>query len=565
MTNTVRFLTMDPDPSKAHSREYQHQAIDAEIKSLEESIHALRRRNTLTPISALPTEIIAAIFFLLRLPSIHLALHVAHVCHRWREIALDQPLFWTHIDFTTVSPAGATEILARARMAPLYLEAKVSLRRWDGDRFVALQKELQTHISHISHLRISAEPLHLNSTLEGLISPAPTLERLSLSVEKSARPSRVSVPNTLFDATTPRLSSLELFNCNLSWKSPLFKGLKNLKISVGTRPSLTDWLDALNEMPRLKRLVLHSALPLAPRFPFDVERTITLPSLTRLDISASELDCGLALAHLVLPALTSLCVAAQSYHPTVGEVQNILRYVAQHAHGPQDTQPLQSMSIHGERTRIAILACPMPNIDVAERDAKNFARVAFSVTSEGRNNLDDHIRILDAAVAALPLDGLVTLTSPYDTRLDELFWRRHVSRWPLLKHVHLAPLPARGFRETLLQDNGGRDCPLLPSLTNIELIDTALSARRTLRLCDTLMKRVEQGVPLEVLDLRTCFATSFAVQILSEIVVNIWGPAELETEEPTQLTLGGGRGSFVSDDDSGVEYYCRGYNSYAVV
>ncbi|KAI9453532.1 hypothetical protein BJY52DRAFT_1173560, partial [Lactarius psammicola] len=99
-------LTMDP----SHLR----QAIDAEIKSLEVSIRALKlRRNALAPISSLPTEIIAAIFSSLRVRVTLLAfklgekpsglawLPVAHVCHQWREIALSQPRFWSHIDFTS--------------------------------------------------------------------------------------------------------------------------------------------------------------------------------------------------------------------------------------------------------------------------------------------------------------------------------------------------------------------------------------------------------------------------------------------------------------------------------
>ena len=144
------------------------------------------RSNTLAPISSLPNEIIAAIFLLLRSPDtvgqpdIHLVLRVAHVCHLWREIALSHPLLWSHIDFTTVSTAGATEILARAKMAPLYLEAKVPLYHWDDGRFLALQKGLQTHISRIRHLRISAEHFRLRTILESLISPAPTLDRKSV-------------------------------------------------------------------------------------------------------------------------------------------------------------------------------------------------------------------------------------------------------------------------------------------------------------------------------------------------------------------------------------------------
>ena len=247
------------DPRKPE--EYGQQSINAEIKSLEESIHALRCRNAPEPISSLPTEIIAAIFLLVHVPG-WTDIRLTHVCRRWREIALDHPLFWSHLDFTTVTPAGATEILARARMAPLYLEAKVPGYLWGEARFVAFQKELQTHLSHIYHLRISAVPHYLNSTLKGLISPAPTLEHLSLSAERyrSTRLLQAEVPETLFDTKSPRLSSLELLNCNISWKSPLLRRLKILiiKLSIRAMPSLTNWLDALEEMPQLKKLVLHS-------------------------------------------------------------------------------------------------------------------------------------------------------------------------------------------------------------------------------------------------------------------------------------------------------------------
>jgi hypothetical protein len=71
-----------------------------------------------------------------------------------------------------------------------------------------------------------------------------------------------------------------------------------------------------------------------------------------------------------------------------------------------------------------------------------------------------------------------------------------------------------------------------------------------------LMKRVEQGVPLEVLDLRSCTATGLAIRLLSEIVVDVWGPENLEnirTNGPMDLTLDGAS-SFVSDDDSEEEY-----------
>ncbi|KAI9444551.1 hypothetical protein H4582DRAFT_2070281 [Lactarius indigo] len=559
------------------------QAIDAEIKSLEESIRVLRhRRNALAPVSSLPTEVTTAIFSFLCLPGTsqqggkpdhHLSsLRISHVCRQWREIALDLPLLWSHFDFASVNPAGATEMLARAKTAPLYVEARVPTYFWDGFRFSAFQKELQSHASQICHLSISAEPFHLRRTLEGLTSPAPTLEYLSLTIDKYRfkTPSRVSVPDTLFDGATPRLSCLKLYNCNISWQSPLLKGLENLEIrvlSTNENPSLAVWLDALDEMPQLKTLVLHSASPpglvnfshgyfLFNDLRFNVERTVTLPFLTHFDFSDSADACALALAHLILPALTSVG----------GDVQKILPYINRHAHGPQDIRPLQSVLLRGNRRRVDVLAWPAPDVDVEVHDPftscapKLSARVTFSVLRADWY-FPDTIDVLDATMAALPLDSLVTLTAQHRIRFREQIWRRHAPRWLLLERVRLAPPAARGFREMVLQDNGGGGIsgggiPLLPSLTKLDLIDTALSKRRTLHICDALMKRVEQGVPLEALDLTTCFATSRAIRLLSEIVIDVSGPAEdFEAGEPIIFALDSA-GPFVSDDDdSGTEDY----------
>ncbi|KAH8992364.1 hypothetical protein EDB92DRAFT_1857440 [Lactarius akahatsu] len=127
---------------------------------------------------------------------------------------------------------------------------------------------------------------------------------------------------------------------------------------------------------------------------------------------------------------------------------------------------------------------------------------------------------------ALPLDGLVTLTAHGKSSTSPQLWLYHGPKWPLLWLVRLTPSAAHAFNEALLEDNGGRESLLLQSLTKLVLIDTALiDITPTARLiCDALMKRVEQGVPLEILDLRTCLATSCAVELFSEIVVNVLGP-----------------------------------------
>ncbi|KAH9024428.1 hypothetical protein EDB84DRAFT_1506834, partial [Lactarius hengduanensis] len=302
-------------------------------------------------------------------PDRHLSwLSVAHV-------ALNHPFFWSHVDFTTLTPAGATEMLVRAKSAPLYLEVWAPKYEYD---------QLQPR---------------------GLVSPAPILEYLSLK--------RTSVADTLFNGSTPRLSRLDLRDCDIS-----LKHLKINTLSVDARPRLSFWLDALEEIPQLKTLVLHSASPATSSFPFDVERTVTLSSLAYFDISASPEDCGLALAHLVLPALTSLCVTAFSGLVDGGDVERML---------PYDTGPLQS--------RVNILAWPVPDIDVEVHDPPTVLAATLSPRVWYRSELE----ILDATMAALPLDGLVMLTAEHldsdsGPRMDH-FWLRCAPRWPLLRRT----------------------------------------------------------------------------------------------------------------------------------
>jgi hypothetical protein len=569
---------MDPS-SQANFRDSQRQEIDAAIKSSEESIRELkRRRNTLAPISSLPTEVITVVFLLLRIPCSSSPytisknsncltwLRVAHICHQWREIALNQPLFWNHVDLGSFSPAGATEILNRAKTSHLYLEARFSPGDENDARVATLQKELQARISHVFGLSITAQHLHLGQTLEELVSPAPTLEYLSLGGEGGPGEDLTFVPDTLFDGTAPGLSCLELHHCNISWESPLLKGLRYLEIhepAADARPSLPVWLDALDEMPQLNTLTLNSASPIAPtgvRLPPWVERTTTLPSLENLDISASTRDCGLALAHLVLPALTHLGITAQSNYwernQSASDVQDVIRRLSQHTHGPQDTQPLQSVFVCSRETYVKIAAWTLPDVplpnEVPLYEPIPSARVAFSVSNFDRSP-GTCKGLFDTAIAALPLDNIVTLATEKFSMFDEQFWLRHSPGWPLLCCVHLRPPAALGFMNMLLEENGERECPLLPSLTELVLVNTGLSARRTLLLCDAFMKRVEQGVPLETLDLRTCLATRRAVELLGEIVVEVVAPEETLQKKALEFSKWESvpRGNFVPDPLAG--------------
>ena len=578
----------------ANSWEYQQQAIDAEIKSLEESIRVLKyRRNALAPISSFPTEVTTRIFSFLHPTSSVFTpdkkpnsdplawLRVAHVCHQWREIALNESLFWSHIDFRNLSSVGITEILARAKTAPLYLEARFlggQLNYWKEALFTtfefdAVQENLQACVSRICHLLFSADRPEFSETLNGLISPAPTLERLSLTCKDHTEVlhSRLIlhpvIPETLFSGITPRLSCLELRRCDISWKSPLLRGLTYLDMrSSSVYPRLSVWLDALDEMPQLQTFALHEASPVADDddpFPFDVKRTATLPSLTHFDISDSPLYCAFALAHLDLPALTCLSVKTFTFLEDGHNVRDVLPYIAQHAHGSQDAQPLQSVLIRGKHTQADFLAWPVPNIDVEEQGSTLLAkmgpaRVALYICNKDSNRFDAHNEIFDLAMAAIPLDGLVTFITQ-DLRTMPFEFEQHrfpnLPKLPMLQHMRLESNVATRFIHRLLADDGGREDPLLPSLKELVVIGADLREDWTLRLCEVLMKRVEQGVPLEMLDLRTCHpypGFPAAVRLFGEIVVDVLGPEETFDSRFQIISMWdcSPHGSFVRHDDS---------------
>ena len=488
--------------SSAEDRDSHRQAIDHEIKVLEESLRSSkRRRNTLAPISRLPPETLAMIFTLLSSSAFGEEggyikwLYVTHVCHQWRETALSYPRLWSYINFAKLPQAGIAEILARAKMAPLHLEADFS--HWSKAQFEVFERQLEAHIPHTLHLNLQVSGIFQTGLLERLVSPAPVLEVLSLSNISHLFEFPPSViPDALFDGIAPKLANLELIGCNISWKSPLLKGLQTLQIlspSEKARPTLEDWLDALNEMSQLTTLILHSSTPVAlddDMFISEPRRAVTLPSLTRFSISASAKDCALALAYLVLPALNCLQVVAKSHDWDGEDVRLVIPHIARNAHGPQDTAPLQSIVLSGRRMVVEIFAWTVPDADdgvlgrVTPLHMGVPARLSFSATTIGSWRDGINTEIFDGMVAHLPMHTISSLLAQNHTPLSKEVWLRHSPRLAMLKRVRLVPTSVKPFRQMLAED-APPGCPLrLPSLTSLILDDFTLTSLRTYLLRD---------------------------------------------------------------------------------
>lgn len=201
------------DSSSAEFFDRLRQAIHETNLSKESTRVLGSHHNALAPISRLPPEILAEIFCFFTSSTWnkeygHLAwIRVTHVCHQWRETALSHPRLWSHINFTKLMPTAMAEVLARAKMAPLHLEADFSKSRMSMAQLDAFVRKsdlfdiLEAHISHTRHLSIRGQ---LQTAVERLISSAPTLESLSLSHKYLIFSTpHVIIPINLFNSITP--------------------------------------------------------------------------------------------------------------------------------------------------------------------------------------------------------------------------------------------------------------------------------------------------------------------------------------------------------------------------
>jgi len=530
------------DTSSTTAQDHLLKVIDDGIKVSDRVVQQLKsRRNAIVPVSRLPPETLVEIFSLLRFAvddpecvSYPEWICVTHVCRRWREIALHSSYLWNHINFTKLTLDGFTQILARAKMSPIHVEANITPRRKEW--FNALRKQLEAHISHTRHLNISGE---FQTVLERLVSPAPAL--VSLSLRTSSHPYSwserecIKIQDSLFNGTAPKLTRLELLGYSIGWRSPLFKGLQNLKIrtpSARVMPTLEDWLAALNEMRQLKTLILHGATPAAsidnPHTP-EPQRTVTLPSLTHFNITASARNCTLALAHLALPALISLHVISESQSRDGDDVRLLIPYVIRNAHGPQDTAPLRTIVFEGEEMYAKIVAWTVPDADddvcnmVELIKAAVSARLVFCAFSESRWRDGMETEVFDTVLSRLPLDTISTLSARNEIRLSKEVWLSHVPRLAKVNRVLLVSTAIGAFGE-VLEEAPPDGLPRLPQLTKLVLSQVVLDAPITYRLRDMLVKRKELGAPLESLDLHTCLGPECAIQLLSETVANVRRP-----------------------------------------
>jgi hypothetical protein len=302
----------------ASSREIERQKLDKEIQHASEVLRMLKtRRNSLAPISRLPTEILARIFTTIAhsyldnfgYRELSWIYSVTAVCGHWRAIALECTSLWC---FISVECQNWTEVmLERSKMAPLIVKAKLDDDPLDisseGDTVrLALQ-----HISRIKELRLVTSKDNIEVLIDRIDERAPLLRTLCLSNSWGGDPmnNKYTLPEMLFVGDDHRLERLELVNCVISWDSPLLHNLIHLKLHNTLQPTITQLLEALERMPLVETLDLKDSLPVMSNDNFgspEIIRVIHLSRLSALSLSSTAIECAYLLNHISYPASTSL-------------------------------------------------------------------------------------------------------------------------------------------------------------------------------------------------------------------------------------------------------------------
>ena len=294
--------------------------IDKQISKHEKSVITLKTlRNTFSPISKLPTEILCQIFYFFQ-ESRHFVLNwiqVTYVCRQWRAVALNSPNLWTNL------PLGyghwTSVMLERSKRTSLTIKVDFS------NRASNTINHLESAFHHVDRFKVlsleHADPSLLRDLVLKLPKSAPRLNSLVISVYHSqfseTFPERdfastCDLPEAML-CETENLHYVELKGCNPSWDSHLLSSLLHLKIewvSKAARPTTKQFLEMLKRMPNLESLELRDAIPIESSH--SVQEIIHLCRLHSLSLSSLSTEISNILRHITFPPTTRVKIVVDA-------------------------------------------------------------------------------------------------------------------------------------------------------------------------------------------------------------------------------------------------------------
>ncbi|KAF8498176.1 hypothetical protein F5888DRAFT_1906452 [Russula emetica] len=394
----------------------------------------LARRNALVPISLLPPEILARVFHLLVLEELPFSgrgnlgwIRVTHVCRHWRQVGLDDSSLWARIGGTLMNKKWISEMLARAKNAPLDIEFNGVA---SSSRGALLW--IHPHPSRTRQFRFHIRSmLHSDSVREMFSWEAPALEHFELKVSAHSPVTfRDLGENMLFKGHAPRLRTFSLSQVVIPWSLIPRGQLTQLKIAcpnleIDHPGVLSQLIDLLVNCPALEILALESCLPSQLTESPHV-RTIHLPHLSRLRLCGSASRIMNMLKVLKLPSSTTLHLDCTSEITTIHNDSEglLLPVVSAHFQSPTPAE-FKSLTVTIRRHMINITASTFPST-LRNRETRNFEGdivgnaelvLSFDSLSKPGHSTD----ILEQACKMLPISNLEFI-SIFATNIIDLNW-----------------------------------------------------------------------------------------------------------------------------------------------
>ncbi|KAI0262706.1 hypothetical protein BC834DRAFT_1034276 [Gloeopeniophorella convolvens] len=424
--------------------------VEDEISAMALRLASLKaRRNDLLPIFRLSVEMLSCIlaFLVHQEPpgSQHQRLGwiaVTHVCHRLRQVAIDNPALWGNIAFALGS-MWATEMFSRARTAPL----DIFLSRTVGLDNLAV---LPNYQSHIRTLYLELPPEAREYASQVLITSAPVLESLTLSSHVDRGVMHLGIPSDIiiFQGHAPQLHTISLQGALIPWQSFPRNSLSHLEVklkasdlasSQATSDSvLSAMMDVLQSSPDLETLVLDFCIPPASSSWTPRHRTIYLPRLKYLSLAGPSLDVYSLLMALDIPSSAKLrlhCISART-----GDQDSclIIPLISSHLHGRRPAV-LQSLRLVFPKSVGKKRAFCIISRDTFPASAQDFTKAFFlapvhpqpelHLTFESsQTHVGDLLQVFSLLFPALPLEELRFLYLEDVTALRSSDWTNCFTR-----------------------------------------------------------------------------------------------------------------------------------------
>lgn len=378
---------------------------------MSQAILRARRQNADKPAVRAPPEVLTEIFKLVAANTSATQrprrwLRVTHVCHQWREVALQAPYLWTNIvvgrklEYTKAALHRSNGALLTVRVP--YLSRP---QHGGGSRLIF------EHAPSIRHLDVDISPW---TTFRVFNCYADELRTL---IMRPAPKTLGYVPGSPVNSLSmPNLKRLELRGFELPWShARLLKCATLTHLCVSSEQSaprvelivLEDLVEILQGMPLLEILELSWVLPgvFGLRFPEKREDIASLAHLRKLTLEGTSLQCVQMMQHLECPTTTQMKISCGAHYKRE-ELPLLASAIEAKLRGPKDTpgvhQILRCASVVAGPSHFMAWASPHSIKQIAD-EAETMPPPLLSITLNHPQN------VFTSLCALLPLTDVQTL------------------------------------------------------------------------------------------------------------------------------------------------------------